>query len=159
MSEPRKGQRTMRTKSESTPSEVAPGVFVGGWKDAAGFIGARFCVLDEEPEGMPPGTHIPIYDGEHDAPQLANLERVANLMHAARERNENVLVFCGHGVRRSPLAAAWYLHRYGALSLDGAYAKIRTVRPQVEEAKEWIENWHALETTPAPPGPKARRAA
>ena len=54
-------------------------------------------------------------------------------------------MFCGHGVRRSPLAAAWYLHRNENLSLDDAYARIRAVRPKVETAQDWIGNWKKLE--------------
>ncbi|MCI4319668.1 MAG: dual specificity protein phosphatase family protein [Thermoplasmata archaeon] len=149
--------RSTRKASAATASEFAPGLFVGGWKDAEKFSGTRFCVLDEAPEGMPDGVHVAIYDGEKDTPILENLERVAGLMHAAARKNERVLVYCGHGVRRSPLAAAWYLHRFAALPLDEAYAKIRGVRPQVEEAKEWMEHWQVLETaTTARAGRSAR---
>lgn len=127
-----------------SPAEVAPGVFVGGWNDAVKFVGKKFCVLDEAPDEMPPATHLQIYDEAKDAPIVANLDKVASGMNSARESNEPVLVFCGHGVRRSPLAAAWYLHRYEDLSLDEAYAKIRSVRPRVETAQEWIGNWTSL---------------
>jgi histidinol-phosphate aminotransferase len=127
------------------PSEIAPGVFVGGWRDAAGFAGTRFCVLDERPDDMPPATHIPIYDGGSDRALRANLDRVAEGMRAARAKGTPVLVFCGHGVRRSPLAAAWYLHRADGLPLEEAFARIRAARPQVEEPKEWLANAAELE--------------
>jgi histidinol-phosphate aminotransferase len=122
----------------SSISEVAPGVFVGGRKDASSFSGTRICVLDERPDGIPPATHVPIYDGGSDRIVPKNLDRVAQLVGAARARGEPVLVFCGHGVRRSPLAAAWYLRRTEGLSLDAAYARIRTARPQIETAREWV---------------------
>jgi len=125
-------------KNAAGPSEIAPGVFVGGWNDALGFEGTRFCVLDEAPADMPAGTHVPIYDDATDRPIVGNLDRVARGMHEARSRDQPVLVFCGHGVRRSPMAAAWYLHRYEGLSLDDAYARIREVRPRVEHARDWI---------------------
>jgi hypothetical protein len=57
-----------------------------------------------------------------------------------------VLVFCGHGIRRGPLAAAWYLHRSEGLTLAEAYTRIRAVRPQIEEAKEWIGDPENLES-------------
>lgn len=147
--------RSPRRPTAATASEFAPGLFVGGWKDAERFSGARFCVLDEAPDGMPEGKHVAIYNGEKDAPILENLDRVAGLMHAAQARDEKVLVYCGHGIRRSPLAAAWYLHRYAALPLDEAYARVRAVRPQVEEAKEWMDHWQMLESAPPPRGSRS----
>jgi protein-tyrosine phosphatase len=140
--------RTPRTKatkkSPPSPQEISPGVFLGGWNDAVKFEGKKFCVLDEAPDDMPPATHVRIYDESKDAPIVANLNKVAAEMNSARKSQQPVLVFCGHGVRRSPLAAAWYLHRYEKLSLDDAYTKIRTVRPRVETAQEWIGNWKSL---------------
>jgi len=132
-------------KSAPSPQEIAPGVFLGGWNDALRFTGVRFCVLDEAPEDMPPATHVPIYDEAADAPIVPNLNRLAAEMANARRANERVLVFCGHGVRRSPLAAAWYLHRHEKLSLDQAYERIRSVRPKVETAREWIGNCTELD--------------
>jgi hypothetical protein len=134
---PAKSAAKSRTKATG-PSEIAPGVFVGGWKDALAFEGTRFCVLDEAPADMPTATHVTIYDDVADRPIVKNLDRVANGMHAARAKNEAVLVFCGHGVRRSPMAGAWYLHRYEGLSLDAAYDRIREVRPKVEHARDWV---------------------
>lgn len=128
-----------------SPQEISPGVFLGGWKDALKFSGRKFCVLDEAPDDMPPATHIPIYDAGKDAPIVANLDRLASEVESARRANEPVLVFCGHGVRRSPLGVAWYLHRHEKLPLDDAYAKIRAVRPNVETARQWIGHWKPLE--------------
>ena len=133
-----------KAKSKS-PSEIAPGVFVGGWNDAVRFEGARFCVLDEAPENMPPATHIPIYNEAADRADTKNLEKLAEAIGAARTKGEPVLVFCGHGVRRSPLGGAWYLHRAEGLSLDAAYERIRAVRPKVEQAREWVGDVSNLE--------------
>ena len=132
-------------KSIPSPQEISPGVFLGGWNDAARFDGTKFCVLDEAPDDMPAATHVPIYDEAKDAPIVANLDRLASEIDAAHRANRPVLVFCGHGVRRSPLAAAWYLHRYEKLSLDQAYERIRSVRPKVETAQEWVGNWKSLQ--------------
>jgi len=136
---------TPKKKTAPSPQEISPGVFLGGWNDALKFAGKRFCVLDEAPKDMPPATHVTIYDEAGDAPIVANLDRVASEMNSAHRAHEPVLVFCGHGVRRSPLAAAWYLHRYEKLSLDEAYGRIRAVRPKIETAREWIGNWNSLE--------------
>jgi Dual specificity phosphatase, catalytic domain len=134
-----------KPRSKNGPSEIAPGIFVGGWKEAVGFEGTRICVLDAPPEDMPPATHIRIYDEEADRAVRENLDRAVTAMKDAHDRGEPVLVFCGHGVRRSPLAAAWYLHRVEHLSLDAAYDRIRSVRPKVEQARDWTGNAADLE--------------
>ncbi|MGC2289332.1 MAG: dual specificity protein phosphatase family protein [Thermoplasmata archaeon] len=127
------------------PSEIAPGVFVGGWNDALQFQGARFCVLDEAPEEMPTATHVPVYNEEAGQASTENLDRLAEAMRTARAKGEPVLVFCGHGARRSPLGGAWYLRRTEGLSLNDAYDRIRAVRPKVEHAREWVGNANELE--------------
>ena len=136
-----------RTKARTDgPSEIAPGVSVGGWRDALRFEGSRFCVLDEAPDDMPSATHIKIYDDSSDRAIVENLDELAREIQRERSNGRPVLVFCGHGVRRSPLAGAWYLHRAEGLTLDEAYERIRSVRPKIEEAKEWIGNAEDLET-------------
>ncbi len=120
------------------PTEVVPGIYVGGWKESLGFVGTRFCVLDEAPEGFPPARHFPVYDSRADSANLVNLEQLADAIAAARANGEPVLVFCGHGVRRSPLGVAWYLHRVEKLTLDEAYDRLRAVRPWIERGRDWI---------------------
>jgi protein-tyrosine phosphatase len=136
--------RKTRPRPKS-PSEIAPGVFVGGWNDALQFQGVRFCVLDEAPPDMPKATHFPIYDERTDHANTKNLDRLAEAIGIAHAAGEPVLVFCGHGVRRSPLAGAWYLRRSQGLPLDAAYDRIRAVRPKIEHAREWMSTARDLE--------------
>jgi len=140
---------TSSKRAASHASEIGPGVFIGGWKDAETFEGTRFCVLDEAPPEMPAATHVPIYDEATRQPIVDNLDRLARLIGEARGRREPVLVFCGHGVRRSPLAGAWYLHRAEGLTLDAAFAKVRRARPGVEHVQAWAKGWTVLESDPA----------
>jgi len=128
-----------------TASEVAPGVFVGGWSDAALFSGEKVCVREEAPEGMAHVTHLPVYDETRGEPIRENLDRVADVIDTARANDRPVLVYCGHGVRRGPLAAAWYLHRYEGLTLDEAFARIAAVRPQIEPVTKWAKRWRSLD--------------
>jgi hypothetical protein len=137
---------TARPKAKKTgASEVAPGVYVGGWKDSVAFEGARFCVLDEAPEDLSGATHVPIYDSEKGQAIPANLERLAQAMEKAHEDGTPVIVFCGHGIRRGPLGAAWYLHRAEGLPLDAAFDRIAAVRPKIERPREWIDNPENIE--------------
>jgi Dual specificity phosphatase, catalytic domain len=135
-----------RRQAEVPPtsaSEVSPGVFVGGWKEAAIFSGTKICVREDPPEGMTRVTHIPVFDELREMPIPANLDRVSELLRAAHDRNETVLVFCGHGVRRSPLAVAWYLQRTEGITLDQAYAQIARARPGIERVQDWARGWAA----------------
>ncbi|HEY6237647.1 MAG TPA: dual specificity protein phosphatase [Thermoplasmata archaeon] len=142
-SAPKPRPRTPAGKPKA--SEIAPGVFVGGWSDAVAFRGTRLCVLDEVPdEPIPAEAHLPIYDEKKDEPIRVNLDRVAQLVEKARAKKEPVLLFCGHGVRRGPLAGAWYLHRHEGIPLDDAYDRVRAVRPKVEHVKDWVGGWKLL---------------
>jgi protein-tyrosine phosphatase len=139
-------KRATPSPTKPTASEVAPGVFVGGWADAERFGGMRFCVLDETPDApFPAEVHIPIYDDATHAPIRANLDRLAGLVAAARKSGQPVLMFCGHGVRRGPLATAWYLHRSEGIPLEEAYVRIRAVRPKVESVDRWAEDLGPLQ--------------
>ena len=127
-----------------TPSEIAPGVYVGNWEDAVKFEGARFCVLDEAPPDMPVATHVPIYNEQTDRADRKNLDRLASAMGAARASGAPVIVFCGHGKYRSPLGGAWYLHRSEGLPLEEAYTRVRAARPKATRTLDWVGNLDEL---------------
>jgi hypothetical protein len=147
-SRPAAAKRT-HPRPSSSVSEIAPGIFVGGWNDAVAFRGVRICVLDELPaEPIPESIHVPIYDESKDQAIRANLDRVAELASVAHARKEPVLLFCGQGVRRGSLAGAWYLHRSEGVPLDAAYERIRAVRPQIQHIREWVGAWSALNDEP-----------
>lgn len=151
MTESRPTKQRTSTERANKASEVRAGFFVGGWDDAEAFSGTRFCVLDEAPDGMPSATHVPIFDPKTHQPIVGNLDRLAELIGAARARREPVLVFCGHGVRRAPLAGAWYLHRSEGISLDQSFERVRSIRPGIEHVKKWAKGWKVLETAERPP--------
>jgi protein-tyrosine phosphatase len=147
MTGPRRSNASPRKPSPTDASEIVEGVFVGGWNDAGSFVGARFCVLDDRPEELSrlPGTeHLPIYDPATGAPRVENLDRIVEMAHRARQNGTPVLLFCGHGARRGSLAGAWYLHRYGHLTLDQAFDRVAAVRPQIERPEEWMRGWKQL---------------
>jgi protein-tyrosine phosphatase len=152
MPKSRANPHAAQSEPPTNASEVSPGFFVGGWADAESFTGAKFCVLDSAPPDMPPATHIPIYDGRTHAPIRANLDRLASEIGKARAKKEPVLVFCGHGVRRAPLAGAWYLHRAEGISLDASFDRVRAVRPEIEHVKKWAKGWKVLADGEGPSG-------
>ncbi len=143
----RPARSTSSRRPAPSPSEVAPGVYVGGWNDALRFDGARYCVMDTVPdEEVPADVRLPVYDPTKDRPHRENLDQLAELVSAARAQGRPVLLFCGYGIRRAPLAAAWYLHRAEGLSLDAAYDRIRRVRPKVEHVRQWVGDRSTLGT-------------
>lgn len=141
---PSKTSGKSRKSAPKSPSEFAPQVFVGGWDDAVKFEGAKFCVLDAKPDDMPPATHIPIYNESVDRADPKNLDRLVDGMTAAHAKGQPVLVFCGHGMYRSPLGAAWYLHRTEGISLEEAYVRVQSVRPKAKPAAGWVGNYAEL---------------
>jgi hypothetical protein len=138
------GPRTSKALTK-TPSEIAPGVFVGNWEDALRFEGARFCVLDEAPKDMPPATHVQIYDEGKDAAIRANLDRLADGVRGARAKGQPALIFCHQGAYRSPLAGAWYLHRAEGLPFEVAVARVVAARPKAKDPATWLGNYAELE--------------
>lgn len=141
----KKVKKAPRAKpARNTPSEIAPSIYVGNWEDAIHFKGARFCVLDKAPPDMPTATHVPIYNEQEDRADRRNLDHLTDAMQAARAKGFPVLVFCGHGKFRSPLGAAWYLHRVERIPLDEAYSRVRTARPQSSRTLGWIGNLEEL---------------
>ena len=141
----KKVRKTATHEPARSPSEFAPGVFVGTWDDAAKFEGARFCVLDDAPADMPPSTHVRIYDEAHDRADPKALERVVAAMRTARDAGKPVLVYCGQGMYRSPLAAAWYLKRTEGISLGEAYQRVQAVRPKAKLASKWLGNFSEID--------------
>jgi len=121
--------------------EIIPGVFLGDLMDAqnAPEDMLRICVLEYDFERTAPHTmHVPIINmgltlssGKvHATP--GQLHFIARIIHYQLEQGKQVLVHCGAGIERSPLAVAFYLHRYHHMSMDEAYALIASKRPMIQ---------------------------
>ena len=140
MRDARRGGPEVRGVPGVGPSEIAPGVFVGGARDATGFDGFRICVRDELEGSAPAEMRCPVLLPDGSGADRSHLERIA--LETARQRSAGrpVLIYCGQGSRRGPLAGAWYLRAAFGLSLHEAFRKIRSVRPQAEHPQEWLGN-------------------
>lgn len=66
------------------------------------------------------------------------MERAARAIEQFRDQRQDVLVHCMFGVERAPLTVVWYLMRYHHLSLDVAYALVRTRREMVVDRRHWL---------------------
>jgi len=149
MTDPRSPARHHPGPETSGATEVAPGVYVGGAGDARGFGGRRVCVRDDPPAKTgPDDLHLPVFDVARGRANRANLDRIAALIEEGRASGQPVLVYCGFGQRRGPLAVAWYLARHERIDLEEAYRRIRKVRPEVETPREWISDESSYSLSP-----------
>lgn len=118
--------------------EIIENLFVGDMVDArAGFDGLTICVLEEKPFDEPANaTWIPFL-----AEGIRSLEITAEIIDSALAGGRAVLVHCGAGSERAPLTVAWFLYRRRAMTLDQAYALLRSRRPIVQDRRFWLRQY------------------
>lgn len=118
--------------------EIIDNLFVGDMIDArAGFEGLIVCVLEEKPFDEPPNaTWIPFL-----AEGIRSLEITAEIIDHALAGGRMVLVHCGAGSERAPLAVAWFLYRRRAMTLDEAYELLKSRRPIVQDRRFWLRQY------------------
>ena len=129
-------------------SEIIQNQFLGDYGDAQKWaenrLGIIICVLTERPPLLLPGTiwrPILDVDSADDSQNRASLEKLELASEAIEEGLKNgrrVLVHCGMGVDRSPLALAWFLHSKRGMEIDEAYQLIKSKRPIVVSHVDWI---------------------
>ena len=127
-------------------TEVLPNLFLGDLADAKRWQGLAITVLEYRPPELPTNVvHIPIVDTNNHEGSLdevhvlfVQLETLVTVVDTAMVRGEKVLVSCGQGMERSPLAVVWYLFRRKEMSVKEAYRLVKEKRPQVIEHLEWL---------------------
>ncbi len=99
--------------------------------------GSKLAVINVVAEGVNPAA-----DFQHPMlqPQFSveYMDEIAALIERLVVTQYSVVVHCGAGVERSPLAVAWWLHRRRGLNLDQAYAQIQAARPEAQDRRTWI---------------------
>jgi protein-tyrosine phosphatase len=115
-------------------NEIVANLFVGDLQDAARFDGIVISVLPELLESEPRRAIL--------MPFMANgratLDSTAAVIDAALERNQRVLVHCEEGCERAPLVVAWFLKTRRGMTLDEAYALMKSRRPIVQDRRRWL---------------------
>jgi protein-tyrosine phosphatase len=115
-------------------SEIIAGLFVGDLQDAQRFQGVVISVLPDVPDSEPPhAVHMPFLARGRDS-----MEETAALIDVALGRGERVLVHCEEGCERAPLVVAWYLRERRGMTLDQAYALLKSRRPIVQDRRRWL---------------------
>lgn len=116
-------------------TEIIDNLFLGDMVDArSGFDGLIVCTLEERPLDEPPNaTWVPfLHEGRK------SLDIAAAIVDAALKGGRRVLVHCGAGSERAPLAVAWFLHTRRGMTLDEAYDLLKAKRPIVQDRRFWI---------------------
>lgn len=118
-------------------NEILPGLFLGDGRDLAEFKGSVVYVREDIPlRSRPDAKWIPFHrDGKADP---AKLDEAAAAIKDHLDKGDRVFVHCGAGTKRSPLAVAWYLHRYKGMTIDEAYDFIQERRPIVLRMTDWL---------------------
>jgi protein-tyrosine phosphatase len=120
-------------------TEIRPRLFVGDIADASRWEGLAITVLEDRPDLPPTVVHVPIYDPETGRARFDQMEEVVALISKAmRSGDQRILVSCGHGVERSPLAVVWYLYRSEGVAPSAGYDLVRQLRPEVQPRLEWL---------------------
>jgi len=115
-------------------SEIIAGLFVGDLQDAQKFDGTIISVLPDAPEGEPPqAIQMPFL-----AQGVVTLDQTAALIDEELARGNRVLVHCEEGCERAPLMVAWFLKTRRAMTLDEAYALLKSRRPIIEDRRRWL---------------------
>jgi len=141
-------------------NQIIHDIWIGDLEDALVWDGNLLCVLETRPERLPvDALHIPILalrfektfmkdkDGNDTNYQISGfvdralpvqLDAVAHVIQNHIDAKERLMVHCGAGMERSPLALTWYLHTRMGLTLEDAFALVKTKRPQAQNRLEWL---------------------
>lgn len=125
------------TSNRMTADEILPNLFLGDGKDLAVFEGRVVYVREDIPlRSRPDAVWIPFHrDGKADP---VKLDAAAEAIDSLLRQGGPVFVHCGAGTKRSPLAVAWYLHRYKGMTIEEAYDAIQAKRPIVLRMTAWL---------------------
>lgn len=126
--------------------EILPNVWLGDKLDAYGLRDndrwKLICVLEQKPPEFKNTSNViwlpvlSIVEGEQRAP-VQNLNRITNQIDSLLRQGFKVLIFCGAGLERSPLAVAWYIHLKFFIDEFEAYNWILKFR-HVSNKTDWI---------------------
>jgi len=133
---PRDGPANAREKHTLgwRESEIITNLFLGDLQDASRFDGMIISVLPDAMAAAPKRTiRLPFL-----ANGRATLDTTSALIDAGLRLGMPVLVHCEEGCERAPLAVAWFLKTRRAMTLDEAYALIKSRRPIVKDRRSWL---------------------
>lgn len=143
-------------------NQIIHDIWIGDLEDTKVWEGNIICVLETRPESLSiDALHIPILtlrfekvmmkdkDGKDtdymthayvDRALKVQLDAVAHIIQNHIDAKEKLLVSCGAGMERSPLAVTWYIHTRLGLTLEDAFELVKAKRPQAQNRLEWLNS-------------------
>jgi protein-tyrosine phosphatase len=135
-------------------AKVVDNLYLGDWEAALRARDSQIdtlCVIEALPEDRYKGMtyYVPILDYEEEyglatlppRAQIHALDECCKIIdrYAEIKGGEPLLVHCWAGVERSPLTVAYWLvkSRHKA-NLDEAYKYLKSIRPIVEDRRNWL---------------------
>lgn len=128
--------------------EIIENLYVGNLPDAISLNGKNdqniysICVLETRPVGLPSNsTHIPFLIGSgFPLVDIGALNLIAETVDNFLKVGQKVLLHCGAGIERSPLATIWFLHKKRGMTLDSAFQLVKEKRPIIQDRRHWLKN-------------------
>jgi len=131
-------------------TEILPGLYLGAAAEAyydkkEGLVDVALCVTERSIANLGLGTdwyEIMSFLEEDDENVLradvVKLHTISMYIKALLEQKKKIVVFCGVGSERSPLAVVWYLHNFEDFSLNDAYEFVKRKRSIVIDRTDWL---------------------
>jgi len=129
-------------------SEITPHMCVGGQYRRRGVprLKARGITavinlrveFDDKDVGIAPSRYLHLPTPDDHAPTLEQLQTGVEFISEEIAQGGSVYIHCGSGIGRAPTMAAAYLISTG-LTVDGAWALIRAVRPFIKPTAPQLE--------------------
>ncbi|MHB8483521.1 MAG: dual specificity protein phosphatase family protein [Nitrospiria bacterium] len=116
------------------PSKILENLYLGDWQDGLSFDGDVINVLDKEEMGEDQKFNknaiwIPVVEYLHISAKgvsipranITRLDSVLKLVDTLLAEDLKVLIHCGAGMERSPLAVVWILRQRNYMTTEDAY--------------------------------------
>jgi len=134
--------------------EIIPNLYIGEAVEALYDERTKTMVLIGVSEQIPAvknGHHLPFLVPDEEGALRADIERldeIATIIETALCADRKVLVLCGAGMERSPLAVTWYLHRYKRMTLDEAWYSVKNRRCIAKDCRNLLPGSYTAGVTP-----------
>jgi protein-tyrosine phosphatase len=121
-------------------TQIQADLFIGDLADARIWEGSTLFVQELRDPTLPARViHLPVFDPQNGRALFGQLEAVLCVADdALKWRDPPLLIACGDGLERAPVAAVWFLYRKRGMSVPQAYRLVRERRPEVVEHFDWL---------------------
>ncbi len=132
-------------------NQILGEIYIGDLRDAKEHPDMfKLCLL-ESPSKLPKSFWIKLLDSDEKA-RTGTLDQARMIIDAFYGSGEKLLVHCGAGIERSPLAVAYWLCFQDGFKghIEEAYQFIQKVRPEVQyRGLWWVRETKVIDAEPS----------